>query len=66
MTGLAEWIRRVFLAAITILSVSWVFNVPLQLGWSGIIQEQFFLLVAGLVTGAGFLQAPFRKQAGWF
>jgi TRAP transporter 4TM/12TM fusion protein len=65
MTGLAEWIRRVFLAAITILSVSWVFNVPLQLGWGGIIQEQFFLLVAGLVTGAGFLQAPFRKQAGW-
>src|SRR5690606_17283459 len=65
MTGLAEWIRRVYLAAITILSVSWVFNVPLQLGWGGIIQEQFFLLVAGLVTGAGFLQSPFGKRAGW-
>jgi TRAP transporter 4TM/12TM fusion protein len=64
MTGLAEWIRRIYLAAITVLSVAWVFNVPLQLGWSGIIQEQFFLLVAGLVTGAGFLQAPFGKRAG--
>src|SRR3990170_851230 len=64
MTGLAEWMRRVYLAGITILSVLWVFNVPLQLGWSGIIQEQFFLLVAGLVTGAGFLQAPFGRRAG--
>ena len=66
MTGLADWIRRIYLAAVTILSVAWVFNVPLQLGWGGIIQEQFFLLVAGLVTGAGFLQAPFGKRASWF
>jgi TRAP transporter 4TM/12TM fusion protein len=64
MTGLAEGIHRVYLAAITILSVLWVFDVPLQLGRSGIIQEQFLLLVAGLVTGAGLLQAPFGKRAG--
>jgi TRAP transporter 4TM/12TM fusion protein len=64
MTVLAEWIGRVFLAAITILSVAWVFNVPLQLGWGGIVQEQFYLLMAGLVTGAGFVRAPFGKRAG--
>jgi TRAP transporter 4TM/12TM fusion protein len=64
MTGLAQWICRIYLAAITILSVVWVFDVPLQFGWSGIIQEQFFLLIAGLVTGAGFLLAPFGKRAG--
>jgi len=64
MNVTAEGMRRVFLAAITVLSVAWVFNVPLQFGWGGIIQEQFYLLVAGLVTGAGFLQAPFGKRAG--
>jgi TRAP transporter 4TM/12TM fusion protein len=64
MTVLAEWIRRVYLGAITFLSLAWVFDVPLQLGWGGIILEQFLLLVTGLVTGAGFLQAPFGKRAG--
>jgi TRAP transporter 4TM/12TM fusion protein len=61
----AEWMRRIYLAAITVLSVAWVFDTPLRLGWGGIIQEQFYLLVAGLVTGAGFLTAPFGKKAGW-
>jgi TRAP transporter 4TM/12TM fusion protein len=65
MTVFAETLRRVYLAAITLLSVAWVFDLPLQLGWGGIIQEQFYLLVAGLVTGAGFLTAPFGKRAGW-
>jgi TRAP transporter 4TM/12TM fusion protein len=65
MTVLAEWIGRVYLASITVLSVAWVFNVSLFLGWGGIIQEQFYLLIAGLVTGAGFVQAPFRKEAGF-
>ncbi len=64
MTTVAEGLRRILLAAITILSVAWVFNVPLQLGWGGIIQEQFYLLIAGLVTGAGLLQAPFRERPG--
>lgn len=64
MTVLAEWIGRALLAAITILSVAWVFNVPFLLGWGGIVQEQFYLLIAGLVTGAGFIQAPFRRRAG--
>lgn len=64
MTALAQWILRIYLVAITTLSVLWVFDVSLQLGWSGIIQEQFFLLIAGLVTGAGFLLAPFGKRAG--
>lgn len=64
MAVLAEWIRRICLAAITILGVAWIFDVPLRLGWGGIIQEQFYLLVAGLVTAAGFIQTPFRKQAG--
>jgi TRAP transporter 4TM/12TM fusion protein len=62
---LAEGIRRAFLAAITILSIAWIFDVPLQVGLGGIIQEQFFLLVCGLVTGAGFVQAPFGRRAGW-
>ncbi|HEX5779516.1 MAG TPA: TRAP transporter fused permease subunit [Xanthobacteraceae bacterium] len=61
---MAEWTRRIYLAAITVLAVAWVFNLPLQLGWGGIILEQFLLLIAGLVTGAGFLQAPFGKRAG--
>ena len=61
---LAEWIRRAFLAAITILSVVWIFDVPLRVGLGGIIQEQFFLLICGLVTGAGFVQAPFGVRAG--
>jgi TRAP transporter 4TM/12TM fusion protein len=65
MAVLAEWIRRLFLAAITTLGVLWVFDTPLQLGWGGIIQEQFYLIVAGLVTGAGFIQTPFGKRAGW-
>lgn len=65
MTFLAEWIRRAYLAAITILSLLWVFDVPLQLGWGGIVQEQFYLVIAGLVTGAGFVQAPFGKRPGW-
>lgn len=64
MIGLAEWLRRIYLAAITILSVSWVFNLPLHTGWGGLIQEQFFLVIAGLATGAGFLQAPFGKRVG--
>jgi TRAP transporter 4TM/12TM fusion protein len=62
---IAEWIRRAYLAAITILSVLWVFDVPLRVGWGGIVQEQFYLLIAGLVTGAGFVNAPFGKRAGW-
>ena len=61
---IAEWIRRAYLAAITVLSVLWVFDVPLRLGWGGIVQEQFYLLIAGLVTGAGFVNAPFGKQPG--
>jgi len=65
MVLFAEWIRRIFLAAITILSVLWVFSVPLMFGLGGILQEQFFLLVIGLVTGAGFIQSPFGKRAGW-
>jgi TRAP transporter 4TM/12TM fusion protein len=65
MALLAEWIRRACLAAITILSVLWVFDAPLQVGWGGIIQEQFLLVIAGLVTGAGFIHAPFGKRAGW-
>jgi TRAP transporter 4TM/12TM fusion protein len=65
MTVFAEALRRVYLAAITILSVAWVFDAPLRLGWGGIIQEQFYLLIAGLVTGVGFLTAPFGKRAGW-
>ncbi len=64
MIGLAEWLRRIYLAAITILSVAWVFNLPLHTGWGGLIQEQFFLVIAGLATGAGFLQTPFGKRAG--
>jgi TRAP transporter 4TM/12TM fusion protein len=64
MTFLVEWMRRAYLAAITILSVAWVFDVPLQLGWGGIIQEQFYLIIAGLVTGVGFLTAPFGRRAG--
>jgi TRAP transporter 4TM/12TM fusion protein len=64
MSLFAEWVRRAFLATITILSVLWVFSVPLMLGWGGILQEQFFLLVVGLVTGAGFIQSPFAKRAG--
>lgn len=65
MTVTAEWMRRVYLAAITVLSIAWVFDTPLQLGWGGIIQEQFYLLIAGLVTGVGFLTAPFGKRPGW-
>jgi len=65
MTVFAETLRRVYLAAITILSVAWVFDAPLRLGWGGIIQEQFYLLIAGLVTGVGFLTAPFGKRPGW-
>jgi len=65
MPFVAEWILRVCLAAITILGVLWIFNVPFQLGWSGILQEQFYLLIAGLVTGAGFIHAPFGRRAGW-
>jgi TRAP transporter 4TM/12TM fusion protein len=64
MPILAEWMRRVYLTAITVTSVAWVFNLPLRVDWGGIIQEQFYLLVAGLVTGAGFLQRPFGKNAG--
>ncbi|MEX0591032.1 MAG: TRAP transporter large permease subunit, partial [Xanthobacteraceae bacterium] len=64
MAVLAEWIRRIYLAVITILGILWVFDAPLQLGWGGILQEQFYLLVAGLVTGAGFIQTPFGKRAG--
>ena len=64
IAGLAEWTRRIYLASITLLAVAWVFNLPLQLGWGGIILEQFLLVIAGLVTGAGFLQAPFGKRAG--
>jgi TRAP transporter 4TM/12TM fusion protein len=61
---LAEGIRRVFLAAITVLSILWIFDVPLRVGLGGIIQEQFLLLICGLVTGAGFVQAPFGVRAG--
>jgi TRAP transporter 4TM/12TM fusion protein len=64
MSLLAEWIRRVSLAAITILAVLWVFDVPLRLGWGGILQEQFYLLIAGLATGAGIIHSPFGRRAG--
>lgn len=65
MPLLVEWIRRACLAAITILSVLWIFSVPLRLGYGEILQEQFYLLITGLVTAAGFAEAPFRKRAGW-
>jgi TRAP transporter 4TM/12TM fusion protein len=57
---LAERIRRTYLGAITILAVLWVFDAPLHLQL-GLVQEQFYLVIAGLVTGAGFITSPFRK-----
>ena len=62
--SLIEWICRAYLAAITILGVLWVFDVPFRLGLSGIVQEQFYLVITGLVTGVGFILAPFRRTAG--
>jgi TRAP transporter 4TM/12TM fusion protein len=60
-----EGVKRALLAAITILSVLWVFDVPLKLGFGGIIQEQFYLLIVGLVTAAALLHAPLRKRLSW-
>jgi hypothetical protein len=60
-----ELAKRVLLAAITILSVLWVFDVPLKLGFGGIIQEQFYLLIVGLVTAAALLHAPLRGRLTW-
>jgi TRAP transporter 4TM/12TM fusion protein len=60
----AETVKRCFLAAITILSVIWVFDLPLRFGFGGIIQEQFYLLVTGLVTGAALIHVPFGRRAG--
>lgn len=60
----AQLLLQIFFAATTILSVAWVFSLPFFLGWSGIVQEQFLLVIVGLATGAGFLHAPFRQQAG--
>ncbi|MPZ58162.1 MAG: TRAP transporter fused permease subunit [Rhizobiales bacterium] len=60
-----DWLKRGLLAAITILSVLWVFDVPLKLGFGGIIQEQFYLLITGLVTGASLLHVPLRRQVTW-
>jgi len=60
-----EAVKRGLLAAITILSVLWVFDVPLKLGFGGIIQEQFYLLIVGLVTAAALLHAPLRKRLTW-
>ena len=44
---MTEALRRTLLAAITILSVLWLLDVPVRAG-TAIIAEQFYLVIAGL------------------
>lgn len=61
---MSEALRRILLAAITILSVLWLLDAPVHLG-TAVIAEQFYLVIAGLAVAAGFLAKPYGGSAGW-
>jgi TRAP transporter 4TM/12TM fusion protein len=60
---LAELFRAGCLAAISILGFLWLVDLPLRLQLP-LIDEHFYLLVAGLATAAGFLRRPFGRHPG--
>ncbi|HEX2115016.1 MAG TPA: TRAP transporter fused permease subunit [Alphaproteobacteria bacterium] len=64
MDRMSEVLRRIVLAAISILSILWLVDAPVHLGMP-LIAEQFYLVIAGLAVAAGFLSKPYGKSAGW-
>lgn len=63
MTRAAAHLKTICLAALPLMAVAWILNLPVVLG-VGIIGEQFVLVVAGVTIAAAFLERPYRKPAG--
>ncbi|HTS90355.1 MAG TPA: TRAP transporter fused permease subunit [Stellaceae bacterium] len=61
MTRAAQHLKTVCLAALPLMAVAWILNLPVRLG-IGIIGEQFVLVVAGVAVAAAFLQRPYGKE----
>jgi TRAP transporter 4TM/12TM fusion protein len=59
----SDVLKSACLGATTILSLLWLLDVPIWIG-SGIIGEQFVLVIAGLAVAAGFLGRPYGRHAG--
>ena len=60
---MAELLRAACLAALSVLGFLWLVDVPIRLRLP-LIDEHFYLAIAGLSTAAGFLTRPYRARAG--
>lgn len=60
---MAESLRAACLAALSVLGFLWLVDVPIRLRLP-LIDEHFYLAIAGLSTAAGFLTRPYRARAG--
>lgn len=58
-----DLLRDVCLAAIPLLGILWVMDVPLHLGFT-FLGPTYLCVIAGTATAAGFLAKPYRAQAG--
>ncbi len=56
--------RAACLAALSVLGFLWLLDVPIRLRLP-LLDEHFYLAIAGLATAAGFLTRPWRGRAGW-
>ena len=56
--------RAACLAALSVLGFLWLVDVPIRLRLP-LIDEHFYLAIAGLSTAAAFLRYPFGARAGW-
>ena len=61
---MARLLRDACLAALSVLGFLWLIDVPIRLRLP-VIDEHFYLAIAGLSTAVGFLTKPFRARAGW-
>jgi len=60
---MAQLLRGACLAALSVLGFLWLVDVPIRLRLP-LIDEHFYLAIAGLSTAAGFLSRPYRARAG--
>jgi TRAP transporter 4TM/12TM fusion protein len=65
MDGVLSWVLRVYLAAITLIGIAWIVDVPQYLGVSLIAAEWIGLLL-GLGIAAAFLRHPYSERPGPF
>ncbi|RMH48743.1 MAG: TRAP transporter fused permease subunit [Alphaproteobacteria bacterium] len=62
--ALAAWVRTALLAALPLIGILWLFDLPFRIGMS-VVTATYLSLMIGIATAAGYLLHPFGRRAGW-